>query len=907
MNLPARPHEFQNFSSARRGDQVAHSFYSTFLLIGSLLCLFAFSPVVAAQDSSGSILELKTGWSLQSSAKVTGNGASFSQPGSGAPGWYTTSVPTTVVGALVDFRAYPDPYFSDNLRHYPGMSYKVGDNFSNEDMAKDSPFRVSWWYRTEFMVPTAWAGRSVWLNFLGINYRANIWVNGQQIAKAEEVAGAFRRYEFEIGRLVSAGKTNAVAVEVFPPSPHDLAVTFVDWNPLPPDKDMGLWGRVFLRASGAVSLRHPQVETKLDLPGLDVAHLTVRAQLHNSSASPVEGELRGLVGSSEISQSVTLAAGETKEVTFAPEQFGQLNFVHPRIWWPYSMGAQDLYELHLEFDIGGEPSDKAGIKFGIDQISSEMTPKGHLQLVVNGKKVLIRGGGWTPDMFVHQDPARWEDDFRYVRGMNLNTVRLEGKLMDDQFFDLADRYGILVMAGWCCCDHWEKWKSWKSKEREVATNSLRDQVLRLRNHPSVLVWLNGSDNPPPADVETAYLDVLKEVHWPKPVVSSASGTKSSVTGPSGVKMTGPYDYVPPNYWLLDMQHGGAFGFNTETSAGAAIPPIDSLKAMLPEKALWPMNALWDYHAGGESFRDIKLYTDAIEKRYGEPKSLADFEWKAQASDYESERAMFEAFARNRGTATGVIQWMLNNAWPSIIWHLYDFYLRPAGGYFGAKKACEPMHVQYSYDDGSIVVVNDTMQDAHGLKLTAKIYDLDAKEKYSNDATIDAPALSTVRSFKLPAPTVASAAYFLRLTLQDDSGSKLSSNFYWLSTKPDQLAMDGHTWYYTPEKTFADFRELGRLAKVTLSYKGEFDPGQDESVERITISNPTDRLAFLIHLRLTRGPSGEEILPILWDDNYFELLPGESRDINAKFRTSDLGHATPDVEVSGWNVSSATPR
>jgi exo-1,4-beta-D-glucosaminidase len=875
--------------------------------LGSLLCLFSFAGVAAAQDSLGGLLELKKGWSLQSSAKVVGNGATFSRPGFASEGWYTTSVPTTVVGALVDFRAYPDPYFSDNLRHYPGMSYKVGENFSNEDMAKDSPFRVSWWYRTEFSAPSGWAGRSVWLNFLGINYRANIWVNGQQIAKADDVAGAFRRYEFEIGRLVAAGKRNAVAVEIFPPTPHDLAITFVDWNPMPPDKDMGIWGRVFLRASGAVSVRHPQVETKLDLPGLEAAHLTVRAQVHNISAAPVEGLLRGLVGSSEISQPVTLAAGETKEIVFTPEQFPQLNFAQPRIWWPYTMGTQEMYELNLEFDIGGEPSDKLDTHFGIDQISSEMTAKGHLQFVVNGKKVLIRGGGWTPDMFLHQDVARWEDDFRYVRGMNLNTVRLEGKLMDDQFFDLADRYGIMVMAGWCCCDHWEKWKAWKSSEREVSTASLRDQVLRLRNHPSVIAWLNGSDNPPPADIEKAYLDVLHEVNWPKPIISSASAAKTSVTGPSGVKMTGPYDYVPPDYWLLDTQHGGAFGFNTETSAGAAIPPIDSLKLMLPEKAIWPINDLWGYHAGGGPFRDIKLYTDALERRYGAPKSLADFEWKSQAMAYESQRAMFEAFARNRGTSTGVIQWMLNNAWPSIIWHLYDFYMRPAGGYFGTQKACEPMHVQYSYDDQSIVVVNDTMQDAADMKVTAKIYDLDAGEKYSHDATISAASLSTVRAFKLPEPNVTSAAYFLRLTLKDASGTTLSSNFYWLSTRPDVLVPEGSNWYYMPEKSYADFRELGRIAKVTLSYSNEFEKGADESYEKIHITNPTERLAFLVHLRLTRGPGGAEILPILWDDNYFEILPGETKDVTARFYTGELAGASPEVEVSGWNVASATPR
>ena len=877
------------------------------LALASLLFSLFFSRAAAAQDAYGGYLELKSGWSLQSSAKVSGNGATFSQPGYSAQSWYTTTVPTTVVGALVDSRVYPDPNFGDNLRRYPGMSYKLGENFSNEDMAKDSPFRVAWWYRTEFQAPAGWADKSVWLNFLGINYRANIWVNGQQIAKSEEVAGAFRRYEFEIGKLIAAGKANAIAVEIYPPTPHDLAITFVDWNPLPPDKDMGLWGRVYLRASGAVSVRHPQVETKLDLPGLDTAHLTVRARVRNTSNAQVEGVLRGLVGSAEISQPVTLAAGESKEIAFTPEQFGQLNFVHPRIWWPYTMGEQNMYELHLEFDIGGEPSDQIGTNFGIDQITSEMTAKGHLQFVVNGKRILIRGGGWTPDMFLHRNPARWEDDFRYVRGMNLNTVRLEGKLMDDQFFDLADRYGILVMAGWCCCDHWEKWKSWKTVEREVSTASLRDQVLRLRNHPSVFAWLNGSDNPPPADVEKAYLDVLKEVHWPKPIVSSASAAKTNVTGPSGVKMTGPYDYVPPNYWLADTQHGGAFGFNTETSAGAAIPPMDSLKQMMPEKAIWPISDFWQVHAGGGPFRDIKLYTEALEKRYGAPSSLSDFEWKSQAMAYESERAMFEGFARNRGTSTGVIQWMLNNAWPSIIWHLYDFYMRPAGGYFGTQKACEPLHVQYSYDDQSIVVVNDTMKDAADLKVTAKIYDLDAREKYANDATVAAGSLTSVRAFKLPEPSVTSSAYFLRLTLQDSGGATISTNFYWLSTKPDVLAQEGYTWYYTPERSYADFRELSRLAKVNLSYTSSFEPGADESTEHIHLTNPSDRLAFLVHLRLTRGSGGEEILPILWNDNYFELMPGETKDISAKFLKRDSGDGTPGVEVSGWNVASATPR
>ncbi len=786
------------------------------------------------------------------------------------------------------------------------MKYKIGENFSLEDMPKDSPFRVSWWYRTEFQVPADWQDKSAWLNFRGINYRANIWLNGKQIAKSEDVAGAFRRYEFEVGSTLLPGKLNVLAVEVFPPTPHDLAITFVDWNPLPPDKDMGIWGDVFLAASGPVAVRNPQVETKLDLPNLDNAHLTVRAELRNSTTQPVDGILRGKLGDGEFEEGVKLLPNETKEITFRPNQFPQLNLANPKVWWPYGMGGQDLYDLELEFDIGQDASDRIGLNFGVDEITSRLTKEGHAQYTVNGKDVLIRGGGWTPDMLLRQDPKRWEDDFRYVRGMNLNTVRLEGKLMSDDFFDLADRYGVLVMPGWCCCDHWEKWAKWRPEERKVATASLRDQATRLRNHPSVFVWLDGSDNPPTAEIEKAYLEVLKQVHWPKPVLSSASEKRTSVTGPSGVKMTGPYDYVPPNYWLEDKEHGGAFGFNTETSPGPAIPPVDSLKRMLPDKQIWPINEYWDYHAGGGQFKDVGLYNEALDKRYGPAKNLADYEWKSQAMAYEGERAMFEAFGRNKGSATGVIQWMLNNAWPSVIWHLYDFYMRPGGGYFGTKKACEPLHVQYSYDNQSVVVVNDELSSFTGLKVTAKVYDINATEKFTHTETIDSPAGSVTNAMKVPETRGITTTYFLNLTLEDSAGAAVSSNFYWLSTKPDVLAWDGYTWYTTPQRSFADLRDLARLTPVTLKYSLDTQNANDEGTTSVHVSNPSEHLAFLVHLRLTRGMGGDEILPILWDDNYFELLPGESRDIKATYRLKDLGNAEPDLEVSGWNVTSAAP-
>src|SRR6266478_8408430 len=316
------------------------------------------------------------------------------------------------------------------------------------------------------------------------------------------------------------------------------------------------------------------------------------------------------------------------------------------------------------------------------------------------------------------------------------------------------------MAGWCCCHAWEKWGKWNEETKQVSVSSLRDQLLRLRAHPSLLMWLNGSDNPPPHDREMAYLEVEKETHWNKPVISSATAKDTDVTGRTGVKMSGPYEYVPANYWTIDTKNGGAYGFNTETSPGPAVPPLEELKTFIPEDKLWPMNDVWNFHAGGGQFKTISVYANAIEKRYGEPKSAADFAWKSQAMTYEGERAMFEAYGRNKYKSTGIIQWMLNNAWPSLIWHLYDYHLRPAGGFFGSKKALEQTHVQFSYDDRTVAVVNGKQEAITGVKIVAKVYDTAMKAQFSRDASVDVAADSVTKSFSIPEPAGISTTYFL---------------------------------------------------------------------------------------------------------------------------------------------------
>ena len=876
-------------------------------LLPTVALLVLAVPAAPADNST----VLRDGWKVQSSAKVPATGDQVSTVGFSTDGWYATSAPKTVFAVLVENGVYKDPFFGMNLRSIPGVDYKIGGQFANEEMASNNPYAVPWWYRKEFEIPAAEKGKRIWLAFRGINYRADIWINGKKLEGSDKVVGAFRRYEFDITDFVRVGAKNAVAVAVSAPHAGELGITWVDWNPTPPDKDMGLWQEVVLSSSGPVTVHHATVETKLDLPSTETAHLTVRAELTNASPSSVKGTLRGSIhgGSSpiEFSQNVQLAPNEKKEIVFTPDSIKALNLSNPKLWWPYQMGEPYLHRLKLEFvDANSAVSDTQQLAVGLVQTESELTPEGFRLLKINGKPILIRGGGWAPDMLLRVDESRREAEFRYVKEMGLNTIRLEGKLEDESFMERADRDGILVMAGWCCCDAWEKWGKWNEENKQVSVSSLRDQLLRLRAHPSLLMWLNGSDNPPPHDREAAYLEIEKETHWLKPVISSATAKETDVTGKSGVKMSGPYDYVPANYWIVDTKAGGAYGFNTETSPGPAVPPLEELKTFIPEDKLWPINDVWNFHAGGGKFKNIELYANALEKRYGEAKSVSDFTWKSQAMTYEGQRAMFEAYGRNKYKSTGIIQWMLNNAWPGLIWHLYSYDLRPAGGYFGSKKALELVHVQFSHDDRMATIVNGMQSAQNGLKVVAKVYDLSMNEKFSREANVDVAADGVARSFAIPEPADITPTYFLNLQLFSNSGKLLSRNFYWLSAKSDVLNFEKTEWYYTPQTAFADFTAFQTLPAATVA--AALKPGQGSGSDaeyHVTLENKGSGLAFLLRLRLVKGSDAAEILPVFWDDNYISLLPGERRDVQVHLRKADLGSAKPDLIVDGFNLAPVT--
>src|SRR5438128_1069033 len=544
-------------------------------LICSFMALSLSAQVSRAADKPPvavpSVIPLNTNWQIQSSCVAKTSGEKVSVAGFAPAGWHKTTVPNTVVGTLVDDKTYPDPTYGTNLKNLPGMNYSSATFFALQDMPDGSPFKCSWWWRTEFRLPASASGKHLALHFPGINYRANLWINGKKIADAKDVAGTYRIFEFDVTNTLKPGAANAVALEIFAPEKNDLGITWVDWNPTPADKDMGIWKEVSLTMSGPVAIRHPFISSKFD-SSYKAAELGVSAELRNDSGKAAKGMLVADIDGKELKQEVELLAGETKVVRFDTDKFPQLKLAAPRLWWPYTIGTPYLYTAKFSFETNGAVSDSTSMKFGIREVTSELTDKGHRLFKINGRRILIRGAAWAPDMFLRPMPKKLDADLRYVKHMGLNTIRLEGRIDRDELFDTTEELGILLMPGWTCCDAWEMWDKWTPEIRKVAAASMADQARRLRNHPSVFVWFYGSDGPPPADVEKMYLSILSEAEWPNPSVSSASETPTTVTGKSGVKMTGPYEYVPPVYWLADTHAGGAYGYNPGTSPGPAIPP-----------------------------------------------------------------------------------------------------------------------------------------------------------------------------------------------------------------------------------------------------------------------------------------------------------------------------------------------
>jgi exo-1,4-beta-D-glucosaminidase len=845
----------------------------------------------------GTTVVLRDGWAIRSAAKVAASGAEISRPGFDRSGWTPTAVPSTVLAALVREGVVPDPYYAKNLEAIPAER-----------------FAAPWWYRVEFAAPEPLPAEAR-LVFEGINYSADVWLNGHKIAGREDLRGAFRVFELAVTPHLVAG-TNVLAVQVFPPAPGDPTVGFVDWNPKPPDRSMGLWREVKLRATRGVSLEDVVVRSELDPKSLAEARLSIGARLTNHTDHPVTATLRGRIGphaAISIEREVSLRPREERQLVLTPKDLPQLALRSPRLWWPHDLGEPNLYTLELDAGLDGQVSDRQSVTFGIRHVEDYLTPEGHRGYAVNGRKVLVRGGGWVDDLLLTEDPQRLEDQMRYVRHMHLNTIRLEGFWGNTRkLYELADRHGIMIWAGWSCQWEWEDYLGQPvdetyggidtPAEMDLIARSWRDQVIRLRNHPSVVVWNLASDMLPRPELEKRYRTMLAKIDPTRPPLAACSVRTSEVSGPTGVKMNGPYEWVPPDYWYLDRERGGAYGFNTETGPGAQPPTAESIRRMLPREHWWPIDEMWNYHCGRGKFDSLDRYVAALDARYGKSSGLDDFAYKAQVANYEAMRAMFEAFSLRRPTATGIVQWMLNSAWPDMFWQLYDWYLVPTGAFYGARNANRPVNVAYDYGTRKVVVVNDTAAPLRGVTARVRVFDVGSRVLFDEAKTLDVAAGNRREVLALPAMAPAGAVYLVDARVERPGGELMASNWYWLSAQGDELDWEKSEWFVTPTKRYADLTALARLPQATLEVQHRFVAAEDGKAVEVTLSNPGPRLALAVELKVAGSKSGRLAAPIYWDDNYVSLAPGETRRIRGTFPAHALSPGeTPVLRFQGMNT------
>ena len=696
-----------------------------------------------------------------------------------------------------------------------------------------------------------------------------------------------------------------------------------------PDRNAGVWKPVSLYMAGAVKTWNAYVATDLPLPATNPATLTIYAEVTNGSSQPISGHLDGTISRSgkptiHVSQLVTLRAGETREVSFTSGQFPQLIVQNPDLWWPYTLGRPDLYDLHLKFTAIGRVSDSKSIRFGIRKVTQyrdqdEQFPDvgkgGNFYLQVNGRNFLVRGAVYTPDLLYRYDPEREVAELKYVVDMGLNMLRWESKISSEHMIELADEAGVPVMAGWMCCNQWEKWDQWNAEDRRIAQESLRSQSLMLRSHAAVFLWANGSDGYAPKSVRDQYHQILQELHWQNATVDTVSSSFAKDADGNriwnGIHMQGPYSWRPPSYWFCG-RYAAARGSCAEQGDNENVPPFESLEKFIPAGELWPINEYWFFHAGSNNGNNELLNTRrAVDRRYGASKTAEEFARKAQLGVYEDTRAQFEDFAAN-GWANHkmTLYWMLNSPWPSFFGHLYDYYLKPGGAYYGAKKGLQPVSVVFDYyatgdhSRAKVRVVDQSLTERRDLTVRTRVYDLLGHVRYDETkGNISVDAQGVALAMTLPQFHGLTSTYFVRCELFDSSRTKLVDNVYWQSTTVDDLGSPSNdSAFELKQASWANFTALNTMPKVQLQINGRLKKSMNGDHVMVAIHNPSRNVAFFERIEITKGDDGDEVLPILYSDNYVTIFPGETARITSTFDRKELGARRPWLKLEGYNTS-----
>ncbi len=826
---------------------------------------FVTGPHAAAPVGADGRLDLAGGaWRLQRANLVDAAGDVLSKPGFQDSSWLVATVPGTVLTSYFNAGAIPDPNYGQNQLHI-----------------SDSYFYSDFWYRTEFTAPPVSPKQSAWLNFDGINWKAEIYLNGEKLGRIE---GGFMRGRFDVTGKLIPSKPNALAVLIeknaTPGSakqktfesagknggglgadnPTYHASIGWDWIPTIRGRNTGIWGDVFVTVTNAVTIEDPFVSTALPLPDISSADITIEADVVNHQSHPFNGILRGRLGDVRFEQRVTLAGMERNKIKFGPATHPTLHLRNPKLWWPVGYGDPNLYDVVLTLEANGKELDARKFQAGLRQMTYS-EDGGALKIWINGRRFIARGGNWGfGESMLRYRSREFDAAVRYHREMNFTMIRnWVGQIGDEAFYEACDRHGVMVWQ-----DFWlaNPWDGPEPDDDPLFLSNAKDLVLRIRNHASIGIYCGRNEGFPPPTLETGIRQILGDLHPGLHYIPSSADNVVSGHGPYQAMPTSSY------FRIADSK------FHSEIGA-PNIPPIESVRLMMPESALWPQALDWGLHdfclqgaQGGAGFRSI------IDNSYGGATTAEEWIRLAQFVNYESYRAMFEAQSHYR---MGIFLWMSHPCWPSFVWQTYDYYFEPTAAYFGCKKGSEPLHIQWNRSNESIEVVNYSAGNVAGLIAEVEILNMDGTSKWKKTATLDSREDSTSPCIQMEYPTGLSPVHFLRLTLMRSSET-VSTNFYLRGLQED------------------DYRAIRELPDIQVQSQTTAQQRGDRWHLSTELHNNASSPALMVRLKAVREKSGDRILPAIYSDNYIALMPGESRTILTEVNEADARGERPTIVV-----------
>ncbi len=895
-----------------------HNIAKTFFPI--LLLLFA--VVVTAQNEKNNIgnaqriwLDSEIGhqgdyqWKMIKAGDATDPGEKISLSNYATANWMPAIVPGTVLNSLVYNQKYPEPYY--------GINNKIESKLI-PDISETGRDFYTYWFRTDFTVPQSFKGKTVWLQLDGINYRAEVWVNGNLLST---INGMFIQDYIDVTDFVKVGEKNGLAIKVYPvdvpgsakPKSWGAAGEFhnggngniglnttmlmtVGWDFTfmdgIRDRNTGIWKNISLYATGRVALRHPFVKSELRKPDYDQARETVSVEIINPSSSnrvvscKVKGEIVG--ENITFEKTFRLMRGEEKTATFSPAEFPQLIINSPKLWWPVNKGPQNLYDLKLTVSVDGKDCDSVKTRFGIREIVSDRkTPDKSRVFYVNGKRLFIRGTNWIPEAMLRTSNERTYAELRYSRQSGVNLLRMWGGGIaeSDYFFQLCDELGLLVWQ-----EFWMTGDTRHPHDKGLYMSNVESTVKRIRNHPSLAYYVASNES--------------TEVTGTPELLNKLDGTRGfqMQSECEGVHDGSPYKQVNPmqHYENTASPRGSRVdGFNPEYGA-PTLPTVEILREMMDEKDLWPINKeVWDYLDGNGFHLMSTMYTDLV-NNYGKSSSIDEFAQKGQLLGAINSKSIWEVWNYNKldygdRFCSGLLFWYHNCSMPQVASRMWDWSLEPTASLYHTANSLEPLHAQFDYLKNTVSVVNDYYREFKDYKVIAQVYDIDSKKVFEESAVVNLPSDGVVNdALTIRFPENISQVHFIKLILKDEKGKDVSSNFYWRSNDK-----------YEGSKTLtgpaaSGFEDLSKLkqAKVKLTYKVRED--DNNYFVDITLRNTSGQIAFFNQLQFLNSKMSP-IRPSFYTDNFFSLMPGEKKTVTIETAKGKLKDGAV-LALKGWNIN-----